>query len=299
MQGFRSCFSSCTWVLLPLLLIFIQDTHSGGAQAAYSHAWRLFQHGRLADSQKEAEKGYIYFFISEPEWATRFLLLEAEALVWRGMYPDALRILDKCVPVAINSNEAVRKLALEGVIYSHQQQFLLADQRLAQAAILCKSQYISSCGDVLQARGNLTVRLEHLVVARKLFSDTYAFAQVHQDRFLEARASLSLGWAAIQVGHFDEAVEWSNLRIRMATDMGAEDLAQASLGNLGWAYFQLGDDERALETISRSGKKRRKARRFRANSNGSIMPVLSIMILAINPCCAILSSCTRSGKADR
>ena len=276
--GFRSRFTSSVWALLPLLLIFIQDTHPGGAQAAYDHAWKLFQHGRLADSQKEAEKGYIYFLVSEPEWATRFLLLEAEALVWRGMYHDALGILDKCVPDSINSEEAIRKLALEGVIYSHQRKFLLADQRLTQAAILCKRSYFLSCGDVLQARGNLTVRQEHLVVARKLFFDTYAFAHLHQNRFLEASASLSLGWDAIQVGHFDEAVEWSNAAYRMTTDLGAEDLAQSSLGNLGWAYYQLGDGERALETISRSGEEVPQDSEIpAANSNGSIMPVLSIM----------------------
>ncbi len=35
-------------------------------------------------------------------------------------------------------------------------------------------------------------------------------------------------------------------RFEDARKLGAEDLAQNASGNLGWAYYQLGDDDRAL-----------------------------------------------------
>ena len=35
---------------------------------------------------------------------------------------------------------------------------------------------------------------------------------------------------------------------------GAEDLEQNAAGNLGWAYFQLGDDERALQQFLKAEK---------------------------------------------
>ncbi|MGD0546377.1 MAG: CHAT domain-containing protein [Terracidiphilus sp.] len=84
--------------------------------------------------------------------------------------------------------------------------------------------------------------------------DTYTFARVHGDQFLAASASLNLGWAALQIDHFDEAVEWSQSANRAANNIGAEGLAQLAIGNLGWAYFQLGDDERALERFQEAEK---------------------------------------------
>jgi CHAT domain-containing protein len=57
-----------------------------------------------------------------------------------------------------------------------------------------------------------------------------------------------LGWDSIQGEHYDEAVDWLRPAYRSAVELGAEDLAQRASGNLGWAYFKLGDKERALET---------------------------------------------------
>jgi len=83
-------------------------------------------------------------------------------------------------------------------------------------------------------------------VARKFFLETFTFARNHHDRFLEASAALNLGWAALQINHYDEAVDWSESAYQDAIELGAEDTVQIASGNLGWAYFELGDDERAL-----------------------------------------------------
>lgn len=245
-RGFRLRAFPSAWALLLFLLIPLEDTHPGSAQSVYDHAWKLFQHGRLADSQQEAEQGYKEFQASNPEWAAKFQLLEAEAMVWRGMYDDALRLLTG-YPDSSNREGNIKKLAIEGAIYTHQQHFPAADQILAQAQVLCKDEAHAACGDVLQARGILAVQEGKLAEALQLFLDTLTFARTHHDRFLETNASLSLGWTALQIGHFDEAVDWSRTAYRDAEQLGAEDLAQVASGNLGWAFYQLGDGERALE----------------------------------------------------
>ncbi|HEY1253869.1 MAG TPA: CHAT domain-containing protein [Terracidiphilus sp.] len=51
----------------------------------------------------------------------------------------------------------------------------------------------------------------------------------------------------MQLNHFDEALDWSYAAYRSATNLGAEDKILIASGNLGSAYFQLGDDEKALE----------------------------------------------------
>jgi hypothetical protein len=89
----RSWCLPTAWGLILLALISLEDTNPGAAQAAYDHVWKLFEHGRLADSQREAEIGYKQFQLANPLWASKFQLLEAQNMILRGMYSDGLRLL--------------------------------------------------------------------------------------------------------------------------------------------------------------------------------------------------------------
>ena len=55
LEGFRLRLLLFAWGLIFLLLIPLEDTRPGGAQAAYDHAMQTFQRGDLAKSQREAE----------------------------------------------------------------------------------------------------------------------------------------------------------------------------------------------------------------------------------------------------
>jgi CHAT domain-containing protein/tetratricopeptide (TPR) repeat protein len=220
---------------------------------AYDHAWKLLQQGRLANSQQEGEEDYNHFRISRPEWAAKFRLLEAEAMVRRGMYNDALVLLASYHPDSNHLEETIRKLETEGSALTRQHELSAANQRLTQAENICKGVRFAYCGYVLRSQGILAVLQGRTHEANQLFFESLSFAQAHQDRFLEANAVLALGWAALQSGHFDEAVDWSNSAYRASATSGAEGLEEAALGNLGWAEFQLGDDERALEQFLNAG----------------------------------------------
>jgi CHAT domain-containing protein/Tfp pilus assembly protein PilF len=234
------------WVIVLLVLLPLQERHPDSPMAIYEKASKLFLHGWLADSQQEAERGVIEFQVSDPEWAEKFQLLEAEAMVWRGLYGEALHLLAG-FPTPRDRDGLIRKLAIEAVALTHQQQPTTADQRLTEAEIQCEGAAYPACGDVLRARGILAAETGQLAEARQFFLESLSFSRVHHDRLLEATALLSLSWVALQVGHFDEALDWSDSANRAALDIGAGDLAQVASGNLGWAYLQLGDDERALE----------------------------------------------------
>jgi len=252
-RSFRLWALPFAWALVLLLLIPLQDSRPDSAQIEYHHARKLFQHGDLARCQQEAKRGYERFQVADPEWAAEFQLLEAEAMVWRGMYDDALRLL-AAFPTSSNPEGVVRKLAIESIIFTHQQQFSAADRKLAQAEEYCKSVDYSTCGDLLRARGILAGKQGQLAVAQQFFLKTYSFSQAHHDRLLEASAALNLGWAALQTDHFDEAVDWSTTAYRAGVELGAEDTVQGAAGNLGWAYFQLGDGERALDLFLEAEK---------------------------------------------
>jgi CHAT domain-containing protein/Tfp pilus assembly protein PilF len=239
--------------VLFLFLFPLKDTKTNGCQTAYDHAWSLFQHGRLADSQRDAEQGYQRFLISNPDGASKFQLLEAESMVWRGAYDDALQVLAKGDAIT-NPEDLVRKLTIEATALTHQEPVSAAEDRLTQATSLCEGKNYPTCGDVISERGILAMKQGLPERAKERFLGSILFAQAHHDRWLEAASTVNLGWAALQVGHFDEAVDWSKVANQDAVNSGAEDLAQISSGNLGWAYLQLGDDERALEQFLQAEK---------------------------------------------
>jgi CHAT domain-containing protein/tetratricopeptide (TPR) repeat protein len=232
--------------LLLLVLIPIHDTLADGAQLEYQHAWKLFVRGNLAKSQQESNLAYKQFRLLNPAWASKFKLLEAKSMLYRGMYSDALSVLAD-YPNTGPNDDTIEKLAIEAVALTRQQQLPLADQKLTMAENLCGAVQAVDCGEVLSARAILESRYGRLADARESFLKALWFARSHNDPWLEARSSLNLGFMALQVDHYDEAVDWSMSASRAAVASGFENTAQSAEGNLGWAYYQLGDDERALE----------------------------------------------------
>ena len=93
-----------------------------------------------------------------------------------------------------------------------------------------------------------------LAAAKQLFEQSLEFARARSEGFLEATALLNLGLTALQEEHFDEAIDWTDAAYRASTAMGAGNITQTALGNLGWAYYKLGDSDRSLELSLRSRK---------------------------------------------
>ncbi len=235
------------WIVAFLLLIPLKDTRPFNASADYDEARLLFMRGYLEVSEQKAQLGYSRSLKSMPAWAVKFQLLEAEAMEWRGMYEDALRILAAPAPAPTSTDEDIQKLTAESVALTHLHLFSEAKERLAKFERLCASQTFSSCGGASRARGVYAMEVGQMTDARQSFLESLSFAEIHHDDFLKTTALSGLGYASLQSERFDEAVDWSTQAYRSAVALGAEDMAQVASGNLGWAYFQLGDRERALQ----------------------------------------------------
>ena len=167
-------------------------------------------------------------------------------MVWRGVYEDALRVLAAPSSAISTQEDAVGKLILEGVALTDLQRFSDADQKLTEAEKLCTGATLATCGGVPRAKGVLALNHGQFVEARRLFLESQHFASLHSDHWLEANALLNLSAVALENNHLDEAVDLSEATYRAAMNLGADEIAQVALGNLGWAYFGLGDSERAL-----------------------------------------------------
>ena len=249
-QSRRNGANWVRFLWLPLLfLLFLlpfEDTRPQMAQVAYDHAWYLIQHGDLIGGQQEAALGYQRFQSSNPVWAAKFKLLLAQAMLYRGMYDAALNNLSSYNDSG-NQEGTVQKLAIEAVAFTRQQRLPLADQKLTQAEAICSKSDFAPCGDIDTARAIFDAKQGQFAEARQSFLRALAFAHSHHDSWLEAIATLNLGFTALQVDRFDEAVDWSRSAYRGAAASGYETIMQNAAGNLGWAYFELGDHERALD----------------------------------------------------
>jgi len=86
----------------------------------------------------------------------------------------------------------------------------------------------------------------HFDKAELLFGKTLTSARARKNHFLEANALLALSGAALQQEHFDDALNWAATAYQQSSAINAESVAQVALGNEGWAYYRLGESEKAF-----------------------------------------------------
>jgi CHAT domain-containing protein/Tfp pilus assembly protein PilF len=171
------------------------------------------------------------------------------------MYEQVLILLDSPPTRPNNGDSVLEILTLEGVAHARLHQFQEAEEKLGQAEKTCLVSLAATCGDVTRARGILAVQRGQLDVAKGLFEQSLGFARAHNDRFLEATALLNLGLTSLREEHFDEAIDWTDAAFRTSSVLDAGSVATKALGNLGWAYYNLGDSEKSLE-LSLEAEKR-------------------------------------------
>jgi CHAT domain-containing protein/Tfp pilus assembly protein PilF len=236
------------WAVVLLLLIPLRDPGPKIPEAVYAHSLELLAQGHLAECQQEAEKEFRRFLGSDPGWASKFELLEARAMIERGLNEEALRTLSSQPSVISTQDAIIEKLTLEGTALTLLGQLPQADEKLKRVEDICVNATLVACGNSLAARGFQAGEQGKLTEARQLLLKSLSIARTHQDRRLESFALANLGWLSMQEEHYDEAVDWFKHAYRNDIELGAADWAQIQSGNLGWAYFKLGDKERALET---------------------------------------------------
>jgi CHAT domain-containing protein/uncharacterized protein HemY len=220
-------------------------------QAKFDRARQDFLHGNLKQSQTEADEEYQRFRSSNPEWAWKFRTVEAEAALWRGLYQDALKLLDSS-PSPKQPDLAVPVFTLQGLADAYLHRFPEADEKLKRAAGLCEASVSVSCGELIQARGILTSQQGRFSLAESFFELSLAFARSHGDGFLESTSLLNLGAMSLAQGHFDEAIDRSEAADQAAKLVGATIVRLVVQGNIGWAEYELGDFERALDVSTRT-----------------------------------------------
>jgi len=208
-----------------------------------------FRHGDMAAAATQAEEGYRKFHNRSSEWAWRFRILEANAFIWRGVYDQALSLLtSETAPVPVGQL-SIEKHRIEGLAYTFMHNFPAADQALSDAEALCAASADRVCADVYLARGGLEMERGRFTQAHAAYEEALSLGRARHHALAEANALLSLGYSALQQEHYDETMQWSDAAYKSAVSIDAGHIAQTALGNEGWAYYKLGDPEKALNLL--------------------------------------------------
>ncbi len=221
--------------------------HRESPEAAYEHVYQVFVRGDLEKCQVQAHQQCARFRDSNPALASKFRVLEAQSLLWQGMYAQALTTLDSQPIQPIDEDSHVEALAIEGAALGRLHKFPEAEEKLSQAAQICHDSPQTTCGDVTRARGLLALQSGQTEAAKQFFEQSLQFAYSHKKPFLEVTSLLNLGLISLREQHFDEAIDLTDSAYRRSTILGSDGVAQGALGNLGWAYYYLGDTEKSLK----------------------------------------------------
>lgn len=232
-------------ISLVALLVCFPGCTRHDPQAAYDRARHAYQRGDMAAAGDSAENGYKDFHNLSVEWAWKFAILKARVLYWRGMNDEVFRLLASEPHPPLAGDLAVQMYRLRAVAQTSSHNFPEAERELARAESICATSTYPACGDLITARGTLEMEGDHYVQAQGSFGRALASARLGGDQFLEATAWLNLSWSADEQAHLDEALEWASTARDIAVRQGFDGVAEIALGNMGWAYYKLGDPEKA------------------------------------------------------
>ncbi len=219
-------------------------TRQHDPQAALDHAKETFMHGDLATAADEADRGYSAFQGVNVKWAWEFAILRARAQYRQGKYEEMLTGLS-LLQTPPSGELAIKRRWLEGLAHTSLARFKEAEQEFSEAEGLCAGSESRVCGNVLSARGTLEMKRGHYVEAQTSFGHVLDYARASGDRLWEADALLDMSWSADELTQFDKALDWANAAREIATAASSPDIAETALGNMGWAYYKLGDPEKA------------------------------------------------------
>jgi len=272
-QRHQNCYPKCEWrrcaragtlKLVSLLSLTLAISHLSACsrrrdpQTAFDEALRTFQHGDASTAAEEAEKGHRDFQGVSTEWAWKFMILETRILLWQGKSDRVLDLLASESAPPPSGDLAVQKKRIEGVTYASLHKFPEAERSLGEAERLCAASDYPTCADIVRSRGVMEMDRGQYPQAQRFFERALASTRVGSDRFLEATALLNLSWSADEQTHFDEALDWANAAREISVPQDFADIAQAAMGNMGWAYYKLGDPEKALAMFVEARKQAEK-----------------------------------------
>ena len=183
---------------------------------------------------------------SDPALSAKFRLLQAESASWRGRRQEERETLLPDFPASAGEDARIRRMSLLAASDVYLHRYDDARQYLAASDQLCATGDRPVCSHVLDAHATLALEQGKTDDAFRFYLQELAATRRFGQAFDEATALNNLAAVRLQQERYDDAIDWLNASNRSAAALGAQDLLLYNMGNLGWAYYSLGDRERAF-----------------------------------------------------
>jgi CHAT domain-containing protein/tetratricopeptide (TPR) repeat protein len=206
-----------------------------------------FLNGSLDTAQHRAE---LALASHSGDWSLKFRLQEAEVLANQGRWHQVLNLLTSDgAHFPPEGDLAIKRHLLCALANAGLGQRQQADEELLDAQRLAQPGRSRLYGEVLQTEGVIYLHRRDYPRATTQLRESLTTARAVHDRFLEATDQLNLGFAALAQGRNDEALATLNAAIELARPIHARQVVEVGLGNVGWAYANLGDYEKAIDKL--------------------------------------------------
>ena len=212
-----------------------------------------FLEGHLDDAQRAASAERREFISSDRAWSFKFCLLEAEVRSYQGRSRDVLNTLDDgSRSFSPEGDLAIKQEILLSLAHTNLGQTQLASEELRKAQYLADATHSPLQSEVVRTKGLLEYLSGQQFSAENSLRKSLQLAREQGDSFIEASDLLNLGTVALHKEHLGEALDRFNASSKIASAIHANLFLQADLGNAGWAYYGLGDYEKALVSFQQA-----------------------------------------------
>jgi CHAT domain-containing protein len=219
--------------------------------ALFQSIYADYLHGNLDIAQARAQQARKEFSAAGAgntlAWASKFRLLEAEILLKQSQYANVIALLTgDGVSIALQGDLAIKRNVLCSLARARLGQTEESDRELREARRLAESAHSSLIAEVLRAEGLVARDSGHLNEATQKFRASLAALPRDGDLLLKAANLVDIGYDSLLGRHFDETLALSQQAVDFARSIQAGRQLHLALGNMGWAYYDLGDFDRAL-----------------------------------------------------
>jgi CHAT domain-containing protein len=236
-----------------MMLVSCRSNPGFDADAVYRQAEAKFQNGDLNSAAAQVDDGLNKLGEKRANEAWRFRLLKAEILIWQGFSGDAIALLGPEAPQGQAMRQvAVRRKILLGLAYSNLRQLDNAEREFADAEQMDDAIAPEFRGEFLLGEGKLAAFRHDSKKSELLIRQALKMARESGQPFLETNALGSMGMLQMQQHQYAEAVNWFNASLPPARQLKAQTVATRTTGNLGWAYLDMGDLDRAFDLFSQA-----------------------------------------------
>jgi CHAT domain-containing protein len=218
------------------------------------------EHGDLNLALQDADRALNQYAAESPEWDGRFRVLKAEILVSRSAYKETLEVLNVDLPPTLRrTSVAVQRKVFQGIAHRSGQQFAEAQRDFEEAQRLAYPLESKFTSQVLIALAALEVDQGEYGKAEAHDQEALAIAKRASSFSLEVTALGDLARIATGLEHYDEAIDLNRRVLERAHSRDLKSVETTVIGNMGWAYFQLGDFEHALELYKEGAERSEKS----------------------------------------